>query len=122
MRILSPLRMSLLFGMILGLSVLAWGQPWQDIAGDLMSAIETKVGLFDGAVVRIAIGRSIVVVGITQSLAPGPRCRVREAMAEVWIKQGNTAKAEEIYRKLSLLDPLKTAYFAAKIEDLKKTS
>jgi len=37
MRILSPLRMSLLFGMILGLSVLAWGQPWQDIAGDLMS-------------------------------------------------------------------------------------
>jgi len=43
-------------------------------------------------------------------------------MAEVWIKQGNTAKAEEIYRKLSLLDPLKTAYFAAKIEDLKKTS
>jgi hypothetical protein len=47
---------------------------------------------------------------------------VTEAMAEVWIKQGNTAKAEEIYRKLSLLDPLKTAYFAAKIEDLKKTS
>lgn len=47
---------------------------------------------------------------------------VTEAMAEVWIKQGNRAKAEEIYRKLSLLEPLKTAYFAAKIEDLKKTS
>jgi hypothetical protein len=47
---------------------------------------------------------------------------VTEAMAEVWIKQGNRAKAEEIYRKLSLLDPPKTAYFAAKIEELKKTS
>jgi hypothetical protein len=47
---------------------------------------------------------------------------VTEAMAEVWIKQGNTAKAEDIYRKLSLLDPSKTAYFAAKIEGLKKTS
>lgn len=47
---------------------------------------------------------------------------VTEAMAEVWIKQGNYAKAEEIYRKLSLLDPPKTAYFAAKIEELKKTS
>ena len=47
---------------------------------------------------------------------------VTEAMAEVWIKQGNKARAEEIYRKLSLLEPLKTAYFAAKIEELKKTS
>ncbi|MBL7744694.1 MAG: hypothetical protein JNN00_14580 [Chitinophagaceae bacterium] len=47
---------------------------------------------------------------------------VTEAMAEVWIKQGNYAKAEDIYRKLSLLDPPKTAYFAAKIEELKKTS
>ena len=37
MRILSPLCMSLLFGMILGLSVPAWSQPWQDVAGDLMS-------------------------------------------------------------------------------------
>jgi hypothetical protein len=47
---------------------------------------------------------------------------ITEAMAEVWKKQGNKARAEEIYRKLSLLDPSKTAYFAAKIEDLKKTS
>ncbi|MBC7947970.1 MAG: hypothetical protein H7Y42_08835 [Chitinophagaceae bacterium] len=47
---------------------------------------------------------------------------VTEAMAEVWTKQGNTAKAEDIYQKLSLLDPSKTAYFAAKIEELKKTS
>ena len=43
-------------------------------------------------------------------------------MAEVWKKQGNKAKAEEIYDKLSLLDPAKSSYFAAKIEELKKTS
>ncbi|HUR67569.1 MAG TPA: hypothetical protein VMZ03_14545 [Chitinophagaceae bacterium] len=45
-----------------------------------------------------------------------------EAMAEVWEKQGNAAKASEIYSKLSLLEPSKSAYFAAKIEDLKKQS
>jgi hypothetical protein len=44
---------------------------------------------------------------------------VTEAMAEVWEKQGEHAKAREIYRKLSLLDPSKSAYFAAKIEGLK---
>lgn len=43
-----------------------------------------------------------------------------EAMAEVWVKQGNPEKAREIYRKLSLLDPTKSAYFAAKIEGLQK--
>lgn len=42
------------------------------------------------------------------------------AMAEVWAKQGNKAKAIEIYQKLSLLNPSKRAYFAAKIEHLKK--
>jgi hypothetical protein len=47
---------------------------------------------------------------------------VTEAMAEVWEKQGNKAKAIDIYGKLSLLEPLKSAYFAAKIEDLKKTN
>jgi len=47
---------------------------------------------------------------------------ITEAMAEVWIKQGNRAKAEEIYRKLSLLEPSKSSYFAAKIEELKKTN
>ncbi len=41
-----------------------------------------------------------------------------EAMAEVWAKQGNIRKAEDIYRKLSLLNPDKSAYFAAKIEQL----
>jgi hypothetical protein len=45
---------------------------------------------------------------------------VTEAMAEVWEKQGNYAKAEEIYRKLSLLDPPKSSYFAAKIDQIKK--
>jgi hypothetical protein len=45
---------------------------------------------------------------------------VTEAMAEVWEKQGNAIKAIEIYSKLSLLDPPKSVYFAAKIEDLKK--
>jgi hypothetical protein len=45
---------------------------------------------------------------------------VTEAMAEVWEKQGNAAKAIEIYSKLSLLDPSKSVYFAAKIENLKK--
>lgn len=42
------------------------------------------------------------------------------AMAEVWEKQGNYEKAIEIYHKLSLLEPDKSRYFAAKIEDLKK--
>ena len=44
---------------------------------------------------------------------------VTEAMAKVWEKQGNKAKATEIYQKLSLLNPAKSSYFAAKIEQLK---
>ena len=44
---------------------------------------------------------------------------VTEAMAEVWEKQGNTSKAIEVYQKLSLLNPPKSSYFAAKIEQLK---
>lgn len=47
---------------------------------------------------------------------------VTEAMAAVWEKQGNAAKAIDVYTKLSLLDPSKSLYFAAKIEDLKKTN
>ncbi|MFM8711698.1 MAG: hypothetical protein ACKOC7_10510 [Sphingomonadales bacterium] len=43
---------------------------------------------------------------------------VTEAMAEVWIKQGNMAKAKEVYQKLSLLEPSKSAYFASKISGL----
>jgi hypothetical protein len=44
---------------------------------------------------------------------------VTETMAEVWLKQGNKAKAIEVYHKLSLHDPSKSAYFAAKIEQIK---
>jgi hypothetical protein len=40
-------------------------------------------------------------------------------MAEVWERQGNREKAMEVYNKLSLLNPSKRAYFAAKIDSLK---
>lgn len=46
---------------------------------------------------------------------------ITEAMAEVWTKQGNRQKAIETYNKLSLLNPSKKAYFAAKIENLKES-
>ncbi|TAL51799.1 MAG: hypothetical protein EPN92_00170 [Chitinophagaceae bacterium] len=45
---------------------------------------------------------------------------VTEAMAEVWVKQGQPEKAIEVYNKLSLLNPSKSSYFASLIEDLKK--
>ena len=44
---------------------------------------------------------------------------VTEAMAEVLEMQGKNAKAIELYSKLSLLNPAKSATFAAKIESLK---
>jgi hypothetical protein len=44
---------------------------------------------------------------------------VTETMAEVWIKQGNREKAIDTLHKLSLLDPSKSHYFAARIEQLK---
>ena len=44
---------------------------------------------------------------------------ITEAMAEAFILQGKTLKAIEIYLKLSLLNPLKSAYFVAKIDNLK---
>jgi len=40
-------------------------------------------------------------------------------MAEVLAKQGMREKATEMYRKLSLLEPEKSAYFATRIEQLK---
>ncbi|MFI5185451.1 MAG: hypothetical protein ACHQF0_01880 [Chitinophagales bacterium] len=46
---------------------------------------------------------------------------VTETMAEVWLKQGNQEKAIEIYHKLSLLDPPKSAYFASLAERLKNS-
>lgn len=42
-----------------------------------------------------------------------------EAMAEVLVKQNKKEKAIEMYEKLSLMNPSKSAYFAAKIESLK---
>jgi len=41
-----------------------------------------------------------------------------ESMAEVLALQGKAARAIEVYRKLSLLNPSKSAYFAAKIDSL----
>jgi len=43
---------------------------------------------------------------------------ITESMAEVFEQQGKHGKARDIYRKLSLLNPSKSAYFAAKIEHL----
>ena len=43
-----------------------------------------------------------------------------EAMADVLIKQGKRGKAIEMFEKLSLMNPSKSIYFAAKIESLKK--
>jgi tetratricopeptide (TPR) repeat protein len=42
-----------------------------------------------------------------------------EAMANVLVKQGKSEKAIEMYEKLSLINPSKSAYFAAKIKSLK---
>jgi len=44
---------------------------------------------------------------------------ITEAMAEVFARQGKLGKATEVYQKLSLLNPAKSAYFAAKIDNLK---
>lgn len=46
---------------------------------------------------------------------------VTEAMAEVYARQGLRSKAAEVYQKLSLLNPNKRAYFAARISKLKET-
>ena len=44
---------------------------------------------------------------------------ITEAMAEVLIKQGKTTKAVQLYKKLSFLNPDKSAYFAGKIDKIK---
>lgn len=41
---------------------------------------------------------------------------ITESMAEAYLQQGKKGKAIEIYEKLSLLNPAKSAYFAAKID------
>ena len=43
---------------------------------------------------------------------------ITETMAEVLAKQGMPGRARIVYEKLSLLNPDKSAYFAAKIEQL----
>jgi hypothetical protein len=43
-----------------------------------------------------------------------------EALAEVYLKQGLHQKAVAVYEKLSLLDPSKSAYFAARIREIKE--
>ena len=45
---------------------------------------------------------------------------VSETLAKVYIDQGNTEKAIHIFRKLSLLYPDKSTYFAALILKLEK--
>lgn len=42
-----------------------------------------------------------------------------ETMADVLIKQGKLSQAIDLYRKLSLLHPEKSVYFASRIEELK---
>ena len=43
-----------------------------------------------------------------------------ETMADVLIKQGKLSQAIDLYRKLSLLHPEKSVYFATRIEELKQ--
>lgn len=43
---------------------------------------------------------------------------ITESMAVVFIQQGKLNKAREIYKKLSLLNPSKSAYFAAKLNEI----
>ena len=43
-----------------------------------------------------------------------------ETMADILLQQGKRTKAIEVYKKLSLLNPSKSAYFAAKIDHIKK--
>lgn len=46
---------------------------------------------------------------------------ITETLARIYAKQGNIPKAIRSYQKLSLKFPEKTAYFAALIEELKRT-
>ena len=43
-----------------------------------------------------------------------------ESLAEIYVKQGKYDKAMDMYRKLSLRNPQKNAYFARKIEEILK--
>jgi pentatricopeptide repeat protein len=43
-----------------------------------------------------------------------------ESLANIYIKQGKYDKAIDMYRKLSLRNPQKSAYFATKIDEVLK--
>ena len=47
---------------------------------------------------------------------------VSEELAEIYLAQGLKNEAKEIYRKLSLLNSEKSAYFAEKIENIEKNN
>ena len=47
---------------------------------------------------------------------------VSEELAEIYLAQGLKCEAVEIYRKLSLLNSEKSAYFAEKIENIEKNN
>ena len=47
---------------------------------------------------------------------------VSEELAEIYLAQGLKCEAVEIYRKLSLLNSEKSAYFAEKIEQIEKNN
>lgn len=54
-----------------------------------------------------------------RSVQPAP-VLINESFAKILLKQGKTDKAIEIYEKLILKNPEKKAYFAAKIDELRK--